>query len=405
MLVLFRSAMLSIAFWTVFIGGLRMTVVPPEGCGTRDVDSLESAAIAAANWIERSQKPDGTYVYEYNAETDTESSEYNEVRHAGVTMSIYQAAARLHDDSALAAGDRALGWMQDNLVRAHGWALLAPAGNSGQLGSNALMLVGLTERRAATGDEQYDDLMHELARFITTVMYDDGSFSPGWDFVSDQPQPGTSTYYPGESLWALTLMHNAFPGEGWDTAARKALDYITTRRDEVEDIAYPPWADQWAGYGIGEIARWGGLTDAEIDYAHRLAARFGLLVRTEAQRQGSWYGSLLRGRDSRAAGAGTWIEGLGGLWRAAQYDDRLSDIEADIKERTTCIAGIMVDRQMTGQQAQSYANPSLVEGAWYRNGSTRMDDQQHAFSGLLYTVDILNDNPVREPQPSASPQP
>jgi len=397
--------MLSIAFWTVFIGGLRMTVVPPEGCGTRDVDSLESAAIAAANWIERSQKPDGTYVYEYNAETDTESSEYNEVRHAGVTMSIYQAAARLHDDSALAAGDRALGWMQDNLVRAHGWALLAPAGNSGQLGSNALMLVGLTERRAATGDEQYDDLMHELARFITTVMYDDGSFSPGWDFVSDQPQPGTSTYYPGESLWALTLMHNAFPGEGWDTAARKALDYIATRRDEVEDIAYPPWADQWAGYGIGEIARWGGLTDAEIDYAHRLAARFGLLVRTEAQRQGSWYGSLLRGRDSRAAGAGTWIEGLGGLWRAAQYDDRLSDIEADIKERTTCIAGIMVDRQMTGQQAQSYANPSLVEGAWYRNGSTRMDDQQHAFSGLLYTVDILNDNPVREPQPSASPQP
>jgi len=397
--------MLSIAFWTVFIGGLRMTVVPPEGCGTRDVDSLESAAIAAANWIERSQKPDGTYVYEYNAETDTESSEYNEVRHAGVTMSIYQAAARLHDDSALAAGDRALGWMQDNLVRAHGWALLAPAGNSGQLGSNALMLVGLTERRAATGDDQYDDLMHELARFITTVMYDDGSFSPGWDFVSDQPQPGTSTYYPGESLWALTLMHNAFPGEGWDTAARKALDYIATRRDEVEDIAYPPWADQWAGYGIGEIARWGGLTDAEIDYAHRLAARFGLLVRTEAQRQGSWYGSLLRGRDSRAAGAGTWIEGLGGLWRAAQYDDRLSDIEADIKERTTCIAGIMVDRQMTGQQAQSYANPSLVEGAWYRNGSTRMDDQQHAFSGLLYTVDILNDNPVREPQPSASPQP
>ncbi len=405
MLVLFRSAILSVAFWVVFISGLRLTVVPPEDCGSRDVDTLENAAIAAAQWIERSQKPDGTYVYEYNADTDTESTEYNEVRHAGVTAGLYQAAGRLQLPGALAAGDRALGWMQDRLVRKHGWALLAPDGNSGQLGSNALMLVGLTERRSATGDKQYDELMHELARFITAVQHDDGSFSPGWDLVSDQPQGGTSTYYPGESLWALTLMHNAFPGEGWDTAARKALDYIATRRDDAENISYPPWADQWAGYGMGEIARWGGLTDAEIDYAHRLAARFGLLVRTEAQRQGSWYGSLLRGRDSRGAGAGTWIEGLGGIWRAAQYDNRLSDIADDIEERTTCVAGIMADRQMTGEQAASYANSSLVEGAWYRDGVTRVDDQQHTFSGLLYTVDMLNDNPIREPQPLASPFP
>lgn len=397
--------MLSIAFWTIFIGALRITVVPPEDCGSRDVDTIENATIAAANWIERSQKADGMYVYEYNADTNTESSEYNEVRHAGVTMGLYQAAGGLQVPGALAAGDRALTWMLDRLVRRHGWALLAPDGESGELGSNALMLVGLTERRAATGDTQYDDLMHELARFITTVEHDDGSFSPGWDLVSDKPQPGTSKYYPGESLWALTLMHNAFPGEGWDDAARRALDYIATRRDDVEDIKYPPWADQWAGYGIGEIARWGGLTDREIDYAHRLAARFGLLVRTEAQRQGSWYGSLLRGRDSRGAGAGTWIEGLSGLWRAAQYDDRLSDIEPDVEERTTCIAGIMADRQMTGEQAQSYANPGLVEGAWFRDGITRMDDQQHTLSGLLYTIDILNDNPVRKPQPLASPFP
>ena len=98
--------MLSIAFWTVFISGLRMTVVPPEDCGSQDVNSLEEAAIAAANWIERSQNLDGSYVYEYNADTDTGSSDYNEVRHAGVTVSLYQAAGRLQrKEEAEAAGE------------------------------------------------------------------------------------------------------------------------------------------------------------------------------------------------------------------------------------------------------------------------------------------------------------
>jgi hypothetical protein len=313
-------------------------------------------------------------------------------------MSLYQAAGRLRNPEALATADRGLSWMQQRLVRAHGWALLAPSGSTGSLGANALMLVGLTERRAATGDERYDGLMRELARFIIAVQRDDGNFAPGWDFTRDEPLPGTSIYYPGESLWALTLMHDAFPGEGWDGAARQALDYIANRRDDLENINYPPWADQWAGYGIGEIARWGGLTEAEVDYAGRLAARFGLLVRTEAQRQGSWYGSLARGRDSRGAGAGTWIEGLSGLWRASLYDERLGDLEGDIAERAVCAAGIMVDRQYTADEAQTFRQPGLVEGAWYRGGMTRMDDQQHVLSGLIYTIDIIEGRPQRAPE-------
>ena len=176
----------------MFIGGLRLTVVPPEDCGSRDVASLENAAIAAANWIERSQKPDGTYVYEYNADTNTESTEYNEVRHAGVTMGLYQAAGRLQLPGALAAGDKAVGWMEGHLIRKHGWALLAPAGDTGPLGGNALMLIGLTERRAVTGDKKYDDLMHELARFITAVEKDDGSFAPGWDFTTGWGTPNAA---------------------------------------------------------------------------------------------------------------------------------------------------------------------------------------------------------------------
>ncbi len=397
--MLFRSALLSLAFWAVFLAGLRLTVVPPETCGQDNVPALQNAAKAAAAWIEHNQLPDGTYVYEYDANTDTFSSEYNDVRHAGVTLSLFQAASRLHDDNALAAGDRGLAWELDNLVEGHEFKALAPGGKAGSLGSSALMLLGLAERRAATGDHQYDGLMHQLANFLSFMQLDNGNFALGYDFEEDQFQPGTSKYYPGESLWALTLMNNTFPGEGWDIAARDALNYIATQRDDDEQTSRPPTADQWAAYGIGEIARWGGLTSQEIDFAHRLAARFGLFVRTESQREGSFYGKLPRGLEVRGAGAGTWVEALAALWRASQFEPRLADIAEPVADRATCIAGIMADLQVTPEEAQSYPQPGLAAGAWYRDGVTRMDDQQHTLSGIIYTIDVLQDNPIREPQP------
>ena len=120
-------------------------------------------------------------------------------------------------------------------------------------------------------------------------------------------------------------------------------------------------------------------------------------MRTEAQRDGSWYGKVLRGPEARGAGAGTWIEGLAALWRASRFDTRLADLAGPTAERATCIAGIMTDIQVTPDQARSYPEPGLAEGAWYRDGETRMDDQQHTFSGLVYTADLLQNNPHREP--------
>jgi hypothetical protein len=260
------------------------------------------------------------------------------------------------------------------------------------------MVVSLAERRLATGDSQYDELMHEVTRYLTTLQREDGGFYIGWDIAADAPDTyGTSRYYPGEALWALALMHEAFPNEGYDAHAWAALEFITERRDEVEGVDFPPLPDQWASYGLAEMVEW-GLTDQQIDYARRLAGRFGLLVRTESQREGSWYGSELRGRDARASGVGTWAEGLAGLWRVAAQDERLADIKDKTEERLHCVAGILADRQFDAEEAAGYPRPGLVEGAWFRNDETRMDDMQHAFSGITYALDALAEHTMREPE-------
>ena len=261
---------------------------------------------------------EGRYLYIYDAAHDITPDDYNEVRHAGVTMALFQAAGRDGDLEALAAADRAVEWMTAHLYRRDGWAALTDeAGARAKVGSTALMVVALAERRLATGDTRHDALMRELGAFLAAMQRPDGGFLVAWEIAAGEPdRVGTSRYYPGEALWALALLHEAFPGEGWDEHARAASIFITTRRDEVEGVLFRPLPDHWAAYGLAEMAEW-GLSEPEIEYARRLAGRFGLLIRVETQRQHGLFGGPGRlFRDEVPASAfGTWIEGMSALWR------------------------------------------------------------------------------------------
>jgi hypothetical protein len=53
------------------------------------------------------------------------------------------------------------------------------------------------------------------------------------------------------------------------------------------------------------------------------------------------------------------------------------------------MAGLAIDAQSDRAGADKAKNPSRVEGAWFRDGETRMDDQQHALAALLRTRAIV----------------
>jgi hypothetical protein len=99
-------------------------VAPPERCPQVTAAELRHSAGSAVDWFVRNQRADGTWLYEYDRGRDAATPEYNEVRHAGVTMGLYQAAvAGL--PGALASADRGTEWALDRLVRRDGWAALA----------------------------------------------------------------------------------------------------------------------------------------------------------------------------------------------------------------------------------------------------------------------------------------
>ncbi len=208
-----------------------------------------------------------------------------------------------------------------------------------------------------------------------------------FDLRTAQSIPGqTSRYSTGEAAWALAQLHNLFPDEGWDVPARRVLDYLSTARDEAEGLDFPPWADQWAAYTLAELAP-SGLDAHHVRYAEALSQRFGMLVRYESQKDG-WPLPFIDPR-ARGAGLGVWVEGLGALSLAADRDDRLADIGQALDARVTCGAGLLAARQPDRREAVAWDSPTLVEGAWFRYDVTRMDDQQHALSGLLVAAGEL----------------
>jgi hypothetical protein len=251
---------------------------------------------------------------------------------------------------------------------------VSSSGRNARTGATALLAVGLAVRRADTGDPRYDDDLHELGRFLVAMTEPSGAVLEEWDAEAEQAVPGAySIYFTGETLFALSWLATIEPDGGWREPALRIANYVSTERERAEDI-YPPLPDHWSAYGLEQLATGVGveLGDDERDYARRLAGLFGVSVRFESQRTGEGVNeSLLRGGRTLGAGLGTLGEALGALWRL--------DGDGPTGERLRCAAGMLADRQV--DEGSTYER-----GAWFREGVTQMDDQQHALSALLASI-------------------
>jgi small neutral amino acid transporter SnatA (MarC family) len=361
-------------------------IAPPERCPSVTVADLERASQSAVDWFVRNQRTNGTWLYEYHRGDDSTSPEYNDVRHTGAVMGLYQ-AAEAGLPGALGSADRGAGWALDRLLERDDWAAVTVGGDTAT-GATALLVAGLDFRREATGERRYDDDMRRMGRFLVSQVEPSGAVLAFYDADRDGPVPGEySKYYTGEAYWALARLGRTFPGEGFGETADRIGAYLATARDDKEGY-WPPIADHWAEYGMSETPP--PLTATQVAYARRQAELWGGQARWVQQRFGPW-GAVVRGPAVfRGGWYGVMDEGFTGLWRIARAEPRLADIEGAIATRATCIAGLAVREQADADDAAGARNPARVEGAWFfADGETRMDDQQHALAALLRTRAIV----------------
>ena len=389
-----RRVVWQLAILGIGLAAFRIAVVPAEVCPTVTAAQVAQAADEAAGWLVRGQGEDGRYLYGYHRDTDQVSPDYNGTRHAGVTMALYQYAVEAGRPEVIGAADRGLAFMLDHLVAEGAWQAWQSPGEDVQLGANALLAAALVMRRQATGDRQYDALMGAVGRFLLAQQQPDGRMHVAWDPATRRSDPAQGKFATGEAAWALALLAGEFPEEGWGAAALPTLDYLAQHRDR--DMGFlTRMPDHWAAYAMGELGP-GGLDQVRIDYARQLAGYFGVRLRFEAQRRGTGVNLAVRWVPGTPAGVGTAGEGMGALWRLAQADPRLADLEPNIEERLSCFAGMMVARQSGAAEADRYPRPDLVRGAWFYRGYVQMDDVQHVMSALLAALPWLESKEVGE---------
>ncbi|MBI5089520.1 MAG: hypothetical protein HZB15_11875, partial [Actinobacteria bacterium] len=262
------------------------------------------------------------------------------------------------------------------------------------VGATALLVAGLAQRRDQTGDARYDDLLERMGRFLVGQVEPSGAVSARYDIATRAPVAGAySIYYTGEVYWALVHLQRLFPDGPWSEAVERVAAYVAGPRDEAEDMGHV--RDHWAAYGMSETNASGDaahdrrLTANQIEYARHQAEISGTTVRWLSQEAGPW-GLVVRGRSElRGGGYGTIGEALTRLWRSARAEPDLADLRDSLGSRVLCLAAMTLDHQADNDDAAGAPHPARITGAWFKGGETRMDDQQHALSALLQSIDIV----------------
>lgn len=400
------------------LAAARTVVALPERCTPPPPRAVDDAIAETVAWFERAQQPDGRWLYRYDAEADRDLGGYNWVRHAGVLLSLEQAARFLDEPvarTAAAVADR--GWAA---VDTEAVVVPTPAGPGRFLattGGTALAGVAWAERRERTGDATLDDELSAWVRTVAAQVQPDGSVLNQVDRATGVGVAGsTGPFSTGQALFLLyrtaRLVVQADVRVDVDlvSPARRIGHYVARDRADAEGFV-PDTSDHWAAYGFADLMTTpvdeATLTPDELAFARKQIGLAGVQTRYESQRTNAGVDRWLRGRQTLPAGLGTVGESLAGWVTVATEHPALKRYRADLEHRLACVADLLVTRQTDRDEAAAFPDPQRARGAWLQFGVTQMDDQQHALSALLLarTTGAVSDEGRIDMLPRRSPVP
>ncbi|MFQ5557014.1 MAG: hypothetical protein ACE5GB_05850, partial [Acidimicrobiales bacterium] len=263
----------------VTVLGVVVVAVHPERCPSVSTTEIRAAAEAAVGWFEANVGSDGRFTYRYDRDLAVEEQGYNDVRHAGVLWSLYQAESAGIEGAADIA-DRGLDHVDASMRR----TAVGPAFGSGSIvstGASALLVAALDERVRATGLHDRDGQLLDLGRTLVATIDPSGAVDARIDVATGPVVGSRSVFFTGEVLWALARLELRFPGEGFGPEALKVLRYLVKDRDEVER-PFPPASDHWAAYALATMTEWSRpplIGDDELAWLDRQLGLFGVQVR------------------------------------------------------------------------------------------------------------------------------
>jgi len=234
-------------------------------------DPLKDAALAAADYLARQQLPNGELSYQVNFLNGEREYTPLHIRLMEGVGALYTACRISGQASYCNSGDLALRRYMPLLVtdsnQFTGTCFYAD-GNC-LLGGAAIMVDVIYKRWQAADSVTLDDknlldVALQLGYFILSMRKPNGGFYHALDpHIGGGADPAYfSPAFMGMSLAALLDLSEMTGDESWLRQAREANAY---------QITQPATEDAWQGYALRNFARAGGLSPAEISYAHEAA--------------------------------------------------------------------------------------------------------------------------------------
>lgn len=348
-----------------------------------DADSTMAAAVAGGEYLARSVRADGSFVYTYLPKVDRAKDQYNMVRHAGTAYAMLELYNHTKDERLLAATERALDYLSEHVVpygdEAERASVLAYNGKI-KLGGVALAALAYATHGKVTGDDRYLDRAQRLCRYIVMSQKADGEFIHQRSVPDHEVLPFISMYYPGEALLALVRLFQRDGDIRWIEAADAGARWLITVRDagvDTPDLLH----DHWLLYALSDLHR-ARPTGLFIDHIGRIVEAISIGQRTTAEHPDHVGGYS---RAPRSTPVATRSEGLmAAHFRALELGDKaLADRTMDVAMRNT---RLQLVTQIGPERAMYMVDPQRCLGGFthsFTNYEVRIDYVQHNMSALL----------------------
>ena len=344
-------------------------------------DRLTGAALQAAAWLLRHQRPDGLFAYEFSPQTQSWSAADSIVRQAGCAWAIALVGRLRRDRAVSRAADAAIGGLLQATLRRDGpgrlYYLAAP-GEPPRLGAIPLLLLAALELGQPTSATR--DVIERLTATLLAIQEPSGRIgvtARGLDLE------GSETYYAGQVVLALARLHGARRRDRYARAIAKSIQHYHERwADESErDLSFTTWmlqaCDTWhqlsgaddvddaAAYGFA-MADWALESQHLPDHPHPL-----------------WSGAF---QDTPGIGTAAYAEGIAAALALAQ---RVGDAEREARYRAALFNAMRFLLQLTVESSDAAfvggdEQIGAVRSALHRSG-LRCDNAQHLIMAALRT--------------------
>ncbi len=374
-----------------------------------------NAPISAPPGSPSTIQPDGSFPYFYYPERNQyDSSNYNEVRHAGATYSLFQACTLFDDPTIRAAAEGATEYIVNASVSVPIGGAAYLYGTLNKLGGQGLALVALLERRRATGQSDLDDIIDSLATFLLQMELadDPGRYHQSYEATGQERRlTPNSHYYPGEALLATTRLAHHFPDGPWLDVSIRAADYLLYRKDgDIIAAGRVPREDHWLTMALADLYR----LHPDPAYATVAFMQADAMIRNQipATDPYPWrIGGSFRAPEINFTSTATKAEAMNAAWDLAHV---IGDESAAARISTGALRTIqfLMRVQYTADNTSHFRAPERVIGAWAQDAAEsriRLDFVQHNISALMGSYALLTGFPrfiaPQEPQLDAEIEP